>query len=122
MAESTYHDPETGRFLQGNPGGPGRPRGALAPAFEQRMRVVLEENAEEFARVFAEMLLDKHPAAWAIAAKYGLPAPPKGIGISLQDGPAVVKFAWKEPAKNKCGKKPRTNAGLEARDANVPTH
>jgi hypothetical protein len=63
-------DPETGRFLPGNNGGPGRPRGSrqklsdqffheLAKAFEQRGAVALsamiDESPKDFIKTIATL-------------------------------------------------------------------
>jgi hypothetical protein len=51
-------DDTTGRFVPGNPGGPGRPKGSIS--IIGRIKQIFEEDPEQFEAYVKEVMADKH--------------------------------------------------------------
>lgn len=91
QTETPIKDPATGRFLPGNPGGPGRPQGSIS--IITRIKQKFEENPEFFETYVSEVLSDPKLRAEVIRQIDGAPRQSTDItsgGEQIQ--PLLVRF------------------------------
>ena len=89
-------DPKTGRFVDGNEGGPGRPKGRFSLTTQIIRR--LEENPKETAMIIEWLLKEKRDLVWRMID----PEPPKDLNLGVGMLPFTINIV-KDDGTNTTG-------------------
>lgn len=87
-----FKDPKTGRFLPGNPGGPGRPEGSIS--IMTRIKQKFQEDPELFESYIAEVLTDPKLRSEIIRQIDG--APRQSVDVDAKGSFTVEIVSYKD--------------------------